>query len=270
VTLAIGCALFAGILAVSAAGPVLVDVHTAIIGAEPPGMAPSASHPLGTDTQGRDLLTVLLLATPQTLKIGLLAGAVGLGAGVLLGLLAGYFSGAVDAVIRTSADVFTTIPSIAILVLLATYIRVVSVELMALIVASLAWPYPTRAIRAQVLSLRERAYVQVAILNGVRGVELIVTEVLPNLLPYIAASFVAVVSNAMLATIGLEILGLGPQNTFTLGTTIYWAQFYGAILRGMWWWWGPPIAVIVLIFLSLLMASAGMDRIVNKRLSTRA
>ena len=89
---------------------------------------------------------------------------------------------------------------------------------------------------------------------------------LPNLLPYIAASFVTAVSQAILATIGLEALGLGPQNELTLGMMIYWAQYYGAILRGLWWWWSRPIAVIVIIFVGLLLTSAGMDELVNTRL----
>jgi peptide/nickel transport system permease protein len=148
----------------------------------------------------------------------------------------------------------------------ATFIKTMTVGLMALIIASLAWVYPTRAIRAQTLSLRERAYIQVARLNGVGGLELVFREVLPNLLPYIAASFVSAVSHAVIATIGLEALGLGPQNTFTLGMMIYWSQFYGAILRGLWWWWGPPILLILVIFVALLLTSAGLDRIVNTRI----
>ena len=114
--------------------------------------------------------------------------------------------------------------------------------------------------------MRERGYVQVARLNGVGDLELILKEVLPNLLPYIAASFVATVSWAILATIGLEALGLGPQNEYTLGMMIYWAQFYGAILRGFWWWWAPPIVMIVLIFVGLFFTSAGLDQLVNTRL----
>jgi peptide/nickel transport system permease protein len=137
---------------------------------------------------------------------------------------------------------------------------------MAAIVAALSWMVAARTIRAQTLSVRERGYVQVARLNGLGGLPLILIEVLPNLLPYVAASFVITVGQAMLATIGLEALGLGPQTELTLGMTIYWAQFYGAVIRGMWWWWGPPIAALAAIFIGLLLASAGMDRVVNKRI----
>lgn len=265
-SLAIGLAVLLAIAIFAYVGPLVIDATDAKLGAYPPKQPPSREHLLGTDTQGRDLLAFLILATPQTLKIGLIAGAVGLGIGVLLGLLSGYYSGTVDTVIRTSADVLMTIPRIAILVLIAAYIRTVTVEIIALIVASLAWIPPTRSIRAQTLSLRERTYIEMAKLNGVSGLELVVREILPNLLPYIAASFVVTVSWSILATVGLEALGLGPQNSYTLGMMIYWALFYSAVIRGMWWWWAPPVVVIILIFVGLLLTSAGLDELFNVRL----
>lgn len=261
-----GLGLLALVVLVAAIGPWLVPTELAEIGATRPRRMPSAEHWLGTDTQGRDILATLVRATPQTLRIGLFAGLIGLGVGVLLGLVAGYFGGIVDSVIRLATDVVMAIPGIAVLVLVATNVRTMTVALMALIVAGLSWMYPARAIRAQTLSMRERAYVDIAQLNGIGGLRLVVVELLPNLLPYIAAGFVTAVAHAMLATIGLEALGLGPQNELTLGMMIYWAQYYGAIIRGMWWWWGPPVAMIALIFLGLLMTSIGMDRLVNARL----
>lgn len=247
-------------------GPLLVDAEASNVGASLPKQPPNAEHWLGTDTQGRDVFTTLVLATPRTLAIGLVAGALGVGIGTLLGLLSGYLGGPIDTTVRITTDVFMTIPAIAILVVVATNVRSMTVVLMAIIIAMLAWRLPTRAIRSQSLSVRERAYIQIARLNGVGELEIIAKEVLPNLFPYIAATFVATVSWAILATVGLEALGLGPQNELTLGMMIYWSQFYGAILRGFWWWWVPPIVVIVLIFVALFFTSAGMDQLVNTRL----
>lgn len=267
-TLLAGVLLLALIILSAVIGPLLVDPTQARVGATIPRSPPTAQHWLGTDGQGRDMLTALALAMPQTLKIGLIAGLISLSVGVALGLIAGFIGGILDTVIRIASDVMMTIPGIAILVLVASNVREMTVELMAVIVASLSWMIAARTIRAQTLSLRERGYVQIARLNGSSGVKLIFVEVLPNLLPFIAASFVIAVSNAMLATIGLEALGLGPQKDLTLGMTIYWAQFYGAIIRGMWWWWGPPIIAIALIFIGLMLTSAGMDGVVNKRLGS--
>ncbi len=263
-----GLALLGFLLILSLVGPLLVDSELARLGALRPRLPPSLDRWFGTDSQGRDVLTAVVLATPQTLKIGVMAGLIGLSVGAVLGLCAGYFGGLTDTVIRLAADVVMTIPGIAVLVLVATSVRTMSVDVMAIIVASLSWMYATRAIRAQTLSLRERTYVQIARLNGLSGVDLVFRELLPNLLPYLAASFVTAVSRAMLATIGLEALGLGPQNELTLGVMIYWSQYFGAVLRGLWWWWLPPVVVIVIMFVGLLLTSTGLDRLVNARLGS--
>ena len=118
--------------------------------------------------------------------------------------------------------------------------------------------------------MRERTYVEVARLCGLGGPEIVLRELVPNLLPYLGASFVSAVGGSILAAIGLEALGLGPQNEPTMGMTIFWAIYYGATLRGMWWWWGPPIIVLVLVFLALFMIAQGLDRYANPRLRSQA
>lgn len=251
-------------------GPIagrMVDPNGAKVGSAIPEQPPSAEYPLGTDAVGRQLLPVIVVGTPLTLRIGLVAGAIGLGLGVIFGFLAGYFGGWVDTVIKGAADVLLTVPGLLFLVVIATTIKgAVSVNMMAFVVASLAWMWPTRTIRAQVLTLRERQFVMVARLSGMSGLEIIWRELIPNLLPYLAASFVSAVGSAILATIGLEALGLGPQNEPTLGMTIYWALYYTSILRGLWWWWGPPIAIIILTFMGLFLISLGLDQIANPKL----
>lgn len=251
-------------------GPVaaqLVDPDGAKVGSAIPEQPPSTEYPLGTDAVGRQLLPVIVVGTPLTLRIGLIAGAIGLGLGVIFGFLAGYFGGWVDTLIKGAADVLLTVPGLLFLVVIATTIKgAVSVNMMAFVVASLAWMWPTRTIRAQVLTLRERQFVMVARLSGMNGLEIIWRELIPNLLPYLAASFVSAVGSAILATIGLEALGLGPQNEPTLGMTIYWALYSTAILRGLWWWWGPPIVMIILTFLGLFLITLGLDQVANPKL----
>ncbi len=265
--LAAGLAIVFVVLAFGPVGSLFVDTDQARVGSAAANLTPSLEHPLGTDAAGRDLMAVMVAGTPLTLRVGFLAGAVGLGIGIVLGFVAGYFRGLPDTLIRGAADVLLTVPGLLFLVVLATSLRTaVTVDMMALVVASLAWMLPTRTIRAQVLSMRERAYVQVARLSGMGDLEIIARELLPNLLPYLAASFVSAVAAAVLASIGLEALGLGPQNDPTLGMTIYWALFYTSLLRGMWWWWAPPMVMIVLIFIGLFLVSMGLDRIANPRL----
>jgi peptide/nickel transport system permease protein len=232
----------------------------------PPDMEPSSEYWLGTDSAGRQLLPVLIEATPRAFKVGLLAGTVGLLIGTILGFLSGYFGGTTDTIIGGLADTLLPIPALAVLVVIASVIKTtLTVEVMALIIASLAWMLPTRTIRAQVLTMRERAYIQVARLSGMSSLQVIFREMLPNLLPFLAASFVSAVGAAVLACLGLEALGLGPQNEPTLGMTIFWSMYYGALLRGMWWWWGGPLVVIVLLFTGLFLVAAGLDEIANPR-----
>jgi peptide/nickel transport system permease protein len=264
--LTLGLTLLGLVALLGLIGPLVYDLERAEVGAVEPAQPPSREHPLGTEVQGRDVLAVLILGTPQTLKIGLIAGLVGLSVGVILGLLSGYLGGVVDGIIRVATDVFMTIPALAILIVVASSIRVLSIEAMALIVASLAWMAPTRAIRAQVLTLRERQYIQMAKLSGMNHFEIIFADILPNLIPYIAATLVLSVSSAILAAIGLEVLGLGPSHLPSLGMLIFWSQFYDAVFRGLWWWYLPPIIVLLLIFVGLFLISTGLDQISNPRL----
>ncbi len=163
-----------------------------------------------------------------------------------------------------------TIPPLAILLIVAASVRSVSVEMMAFIIAALAWMHPARSIRAQVLSLRERAYVEIARISGMGDLRIALFEVLPNLLPLIMSSFVAAVSGAILAALGLEALGFGPQDTPTLGMTVYWSLLYGAFGRNMWWWWAPPIVILAILFIGLFLISVGLDEAVNPRLRRQA
>lgn len=266
-TLTVGLLIILAIVLFTVLGPVFVSEEGIRVGSAMPDQPPSREYLLGTDTQGRQLLAMMIYGTPLTLRVGLIAGAIGLLIGVIFGFVAGYYGGFWDTLLRGAADVFLTVPGLLILVVIASTIHgAIDVNTQALVVSLLAWMYPTRTIRSQVLSMRERGYVQIAKLSGMKGPEIIFRELMPNLLPYLAASFVTAVAAAILASIGLEALGLGPQNEPTLGMTIYWSMFYTAIIRGVWWWWAAPIVVIVLIFLGLFLISAGLDQVANPRL----
>jgi peptide/nickel transport system permease protein len=265
--LTVGLAIIACVVLLGLVGPLLIDTNGAKVGSDIPDLTPSLEHPLGTDTVGRDLLAVIIVGTPLTLTIGLIAGVIGLGVGTVFGFVSGYYGGAADTLLRGAADVFLTVPGLLILVVIASSTKgAVNVQTEALVVSALAWMWPTRTIRSQVLTMRERGYVQVARFSGTSDPRIIVEEMMPNLLPYLAASFVGAVATAILASIGLEALGLGPQNQPTLGMTIYWALYYTSVMRGLVWWWLPPILIIVLIFVGLFSISAGLDRIMNPRL----
>jgi len=247
-------------------GSQVVSPKKADMGANPLNLSPTWEHPLGTDGLGRDMFAVMVIGIPNTFKIGFLAGAVGVAIGTLIGLLAGYYRGVADAFFSSFADVMLVIPTLAILITVSAYVRVVTVEIMAVIVGLLAWPMPARVIRSQTLSLRERLFVEIAKLSGQNDFEIIAFQILPNLTAYLAASFVGAVSAGILAAVGLEVLGLGPQNVPTIGRTLYYAFRYTALFRGMWWWWGPPVVTLAIIFTGLFQMSTALDKYANPRL----
>ena len=139
-------------------GHLVVDTAKARPLSVPALQPPSAQYPLGSDRQGRDLLAVMVAGTPLTLRIGFIAGVIGVGLGSVLAFIAAYYRGKIDALIRGVVDVGLTVPGLLVLIIIAVSIKEgLTVDQMALVVASLAWLNPTRAIRAQVLSCASAA-----------------------------------------------------------------------------------------------------------------
>ncbi len=266
-SLVVGIVLLLSLFLFSGIGALVWDTDLARALSAPSGLPPSREHPFGTDNQGRDLFAVMIAGTPLTLRIGFLAGLLGVFIGTVLAFISAYYGGVIDTIIRGIVDIGLTVPGLLVLLIIAVQVRAsLSVNQMALVVAILAWLWPTRTIRAQVLSLRERPYVEVARLSGMSGLEIIFKELMPNLLPYLAASLVGSTASAVLASIGLEVLGLGPIESPTIGMTFYWIIYNSALLLGMWWWFTPPIVIIIILFLGLFNLSVGLDEIANPRL----
>ena len=264
--LSIGLSLILFLILFGLIGSLFVAPGEAEVSAAPFSSPPTLQYPLGTDNVGRNILALMVYGIPTSLEIGLIAGFVGTFVGTLLGLLTGYFRGIADTIIRSAADVMLTIPSLMILVVLASYFRTTTVELTALIVAVFAWPGPTRAIRAQTLAMRERAFVRVAKLCGRSDLAIIIWEIMPNLMPYIAAGMVGSVAGGILASVGIQLLGLGPLFTPNLGMILQFAFSGSALYQGMWWWWGPPTFALIILFIGLFLVSLALDEYANPRL----
>lgn len=262
----IGFILLLIIIMLSILGKTAVNPESIRLNGSRMNLAPCAEYPLGTQSEGKDMLSLLLIGTGVTLKIGLIAGSIGILLGTALGLVAGYFGGKTDTVISTIVDTGMTIPPLAIMILIAASISRLSVAGMGVIVAITSWMQPTRVVRSQMLSMKERNYVQMAKISNISTLGIIFKEIMPNLIPFIVCTFVNSVSTAILSSIGLEVLGLGSQQSNSLGQTIYFAITYSAMWRGIWWWWLPPIIVIVLIFISLFLVSLGLDELGNPKL----
>ena len=125
---------------------------------------------------------------------------------------------------------------------------------------------PARQVRAQVLSLKQRGFVQLALLSGMGGMEIVVRELIPHMAQWLGANFVNAFIAAVLAESGLSIIGLGPQRQMTLGMMIYWALSYSAIFQNLWWWWLAPVVTLIVLFLALYLIHIGLDEVSNPRL----
>src|SRR5579862_5282225 len=266
-TLAIGLIILAALIAFTVVGFLTVDVGRAYPLSAPTKRPPSLSYPLGTDFFGRDLLAAMVVGMWQTAVIGLIAGGLGTFIGVVFGFISAYFSGRVDYVITGVCQILTPIPVLLIQVVLAGTLdrRDVTIFTMAFIVVMLAWMGPTLVIRSQVLTMKELQYVSVAKLSGVGDFGIIFKEILPNLLPFIAAAFVGQVFLAVFASFYLAVLGLGPIREPLLGNIIWSAQSQGAFFNGWWWWPIEPAVAMILILGSLAFIIMGLDELANPR-----
>jgi peptide/nickel transport system permease protein len=266
--LALGVLILLALTLFTVIGLVVVNPKHAYPLSAPLKLPPSLRYPLGTDFFGRNLLAAMVVGMWQTALIGLLAGGIGTLVGVLLGFTSAYFGGWVDSAIRTVCQILTPIPVLLIQVVVAGSLdkRDVTIFTMALIVAMLAWMGPTLVIRAQVMTMKERQFVSVAKLSGMGDFSIIFKEILPNLLPFIAAAFVGQVFAAVFASFYLAVLGLGPLREPLLGNIIWAAQSQGAFFNGWWWWPLEPAFAMILILGALALVNMGLDELANPRI----
>jgi oligopeptide/dipeptide ABC transporter ATP-binding protein len=261
--LIVGIILTGLLVLIGVLGPLLVNQKMARVGAVEPNLPPSASSWFGTDSQGRDVFTTLIMAIPPTLKVGLVAGLISVAIGLGLGLLMGFFAGPPDSIIRTLSDVLMAVPALAFLILIVARMNRPNIVVVAAIVVCLTWPATARGIRSQVLTIRERSYTSVARANGESELAVLFREIMPNLVPLMMASFILAVITGIFIVMSLEVLGLGNNVIPTLGMMVFWTTRFSAVLRSMWWWWAPPIVTIAAIFIGLFFLSSGLDRFVN-------
>ena len=266
-SLAIGLAVMLFLIGFTLIGFLVINPKHAYPLAAAARKAPSLKYPLGTDFFGRDLYAAMVVGMWQTAAIGLVAGGLGTLIGVVLGFVSAYFGGWIDTVIKTVCQILTPIPVLLIQVVVAGSLdkRSVTIMVMALIIVALGWMGTTLVVRAQVLTMKERQFVSVAKLSGVGSLGIIFKEIMPNLLPFIAAAFVVQVFQAVFASFYLAVLGLGPLREPLLGNIIWSAQGQGAFFNGWWWWPIEPAVAMVLILGSLAMINMGLDELANPR-----
>jgi peptide/nickel transport system permease protein len=226
--------------------------------------------PLGTDNFGRDVLTELVIATRVSLLIGFVAGTVATIIGLILGLVSGYVGGWIDDAIMFVTNLFITIPSIVLLILISYSIGQEhrGAFTIAVVIGFTSWVWTARAVRSQVISLRNRDHVNLSKLSGHSLAHIIIRDILPYIASYVVMAFILQISAGILAEAGLSILGLGPRTTEvpTLGLMLNWAFIYQAPILGKWWAYLPVIIDIALITFSMNLMNTGLDQVFNPAL----
>jgi len=237
-------------------------------------LPPSAAHWLGTTVFAQDVLSQVLVSTQATLFVGLLAAAIATILSILFGVSAGYFGGNADEVLSLISNVFLAIPGLPLLIVLADYVPTAgsSILLVAFIIAVTAWAYSSRVLRAQTLSLRNRDFVEAARVSGEGRLRIILAEILPNLIPIVAASFLFTTLYAIYAYVAISFLGLGGSPTSSPAGLWNWGEMLregfanNAIRGGWWWWWAPPGLCVALLGTGLALVNFGIDEFINPRL----
>ena len=232
-----------------------------------PFLEPSGDHLLGTDDIGHDILSELIGGARVSLLIGVAAAAIAIVVGGLVGVVSGYRRGAVDAVLMRTVDFALVVPTIPLLIVVASYLER-GMRSQILVVAALLWAEPARIIRSQVLSLRGRTHVLAARTYGARAPYLIRRHLVPAVTPLLIAQFVRVVSVAILFEVALSFVGLGDPVRRSWGSMIQFATDRGAFLTGAWKWWIlPPGLCVALVVCSFAFVGLGLEERVDRRLT---
>ncbi len=258
--------VFFGILAL--VGPLLVGPYPTTFDKDDPLLEPSDRHPLGTDIQGFDNLVILVYGSRISLIIGFVSAAVAMVMGTLIGLLGGFYGGAVDQLFARFTDFFLVIPWLPFAIVLSVILGP-SLTTTITAIAIVSWPTTARVVRSQVLTLRERLFIERARAIGAGSGHILFRHILPNVMPLVFAQAVLTISVAIFTEAFLSFFGLGPPGTISWGKMIEDSWTALALLRGMWWYFGPPGLSITLVVLGFSMLSYGLEEILNPRLKRR-
>lgn len=229
-------------------------------------LPPSVEHPLGTDHFGRDVLSLQILGLKWSLMIGMLTGSVATIVAVIIATVAGYLGGRVDGILNALTNSVLVVPTLPIYLLIALWRWEVDLVLLCLLLSVFAWPATARILRAQILSLSKRPFVELAKVTGLNSAEIMIQEVLPNVFPYVGVGFSLSTITAMLTETTLRVVGIGPSELQSLGLLLQWALNSGAMSQGYYTIVLSPIILLILIFASLNLVNVGLEEVFNPRL----
>lgn len=221
-------------------------------------LPPSFEHWLGTDSYGQDVLSQMIYGTRTSFLVGIIAGLITTVIGVVVGLVSGYKGGWIGESLMRLVDLFLIIPTLALMIILASFLPSMGISSTVLIIGLLSWLYMARSIRSQTMSERETGYVEAARMVGMSDREIMFKEIMPNIVPVILANQVLVTTQAVLAEAGLSFLGLGDPTSVSWGTILSLANANNAVLFDAWWWIIPPGLAIAFFCFGFILIGNGI------------
>lgn len=232
----------------------------------PTNKPPSAQHILGTTSTGQDIFWMLTFAIRNSMIVAGLAVLIGRSIGVPLGLISGYLGGGVDRVVSSIVDSIIVIPRLPLLILIAALIRgQLTLVSLGIMIGLLDWAFPSKRYRAQVLSLREREFTNTAVFSGMNTWKIVLREHLPFIIPYLLADAVSGFLFAIGFEVTLSTLGLSQMTSQSIGTMIYWGNYYNALLAKRYYILTAPVITTILMVVGLYMISTGISHYLDPR-----
>lgn len=262
-----GIIILCTIMLIAILGPILFPFNATVVGQSATDIfsAPSAKHWLGTDEIGRDVFRSLLEGARISLTVGLLATLISIVIGSIIGLVSGYYPGFISILLMRLTDFFLALPVLPLIIVLAAVFGQ-NIGVTILVIGLTSWPSTARIVRSQVVSIRERQFIERIRALGASDLRIISIHIFPNVLPLIYANTVLVIAGSILSEATLAFLGLGDPVRVSWGTMLHYAFVSGAAGRQAWWYLIPPGLGILLVVLSFTLIGHTLDKLLNPRL----
>jgi len=248
--------------------PLIDPMYDPMTGIDPDiklSTGPSFTHWLGTDNVGRDILAQLLEGAKVAFIVGLSSAFFSIVIGTLIGMIAGYAGGLVDAFLMRLADIIMVLPSLVILLILASLFGQFNIWIIVFIIAVMRWPAVSRVIRSQTLSLKHRPFIEASRVAGASHVRIIFRHIMPNVLPLAFLYMTFRVTSAILVEAALSFLGFGDPSQVSWGMMLQWVWKSGHMFQAP-YWLIPPGLCISLLTLAFYMLGRAMDEVLDPRL----